>query len=113
MDEEHFRARLLAREAELEAVASTGDEAAATVELEQTRVGRLSRMDAMQGQAMAQATAARRGQELSRIGAALARIEAGAYGDCAVCGEPIPLARLEFDAAAVVCVGCAEQRATV
>ena len=67
-------------------------------------------MDALQGQAMAQATQARRRLELTRIGAALERIEAGEYGYCANCGEDLPVARLEIDPTAVVCVACAEAR---
>ncbi|MCB1747316.1 MAG: TraR/DksA C4-type zinc finger protein [Gammaproteobacteria bacterium] len=108
MDQTKQRARLIARRTDIEAVANEARAAGATVELDQTRVGRLSRMDAMQGQAMAKATGARRALELERIAAALARIDAGEYGDCQACGEPIAPARLEFDPAAVVCIHCAE-----
>lgn len=109
MDTDYYRTLLLARRAELEAVREQGDAAAATVELDQTRVGRLSRMDALQDQAMARATASRRELELTRIGAALARIEDGEFGDCIKCGEPIPAARLAIDPAILVCVACAER----
>ena len=109
MDTDHFRDLLLARRDELEAVREQGDAAAATVELDQTRVGRLSRVEALQDQAMARATAARRELELTRIDSALARLEGGEFGDCIRCGEPIPPARLEFDPATLVCVACAER----
>ena len=46
-----FRAALLARLAELEGIADTAAQAADTVELDQSRVGRLSRMDAKIGRA--------------------------------------------------------------
>ena len=49
-------------------------ESRATVMLDQQSVGRLSRMDALQGQAMAQAGEDRRQLLLRRIEAALARI---------------------------------------
>ena len=68
------RERLLKLKAELEAVAESGDESAAIVELDQAKVGRLSRMDAMQAQAMAKASAERREQMLRRIEAALVRV---------------------------------------
>ena len=101
------RERLLQLKAELEAVAASGDESAAIVELDQTKVGRLSRMDAMQAQAMAKASAVRREQMLRRIDAALVRLENGAYGTCEECGEPINPKRLEFDPTATLCIGCA------
>ncbi len=70
-------------------------------------MGRLTRMDAIQVQAMAEETARRRDLELGRIEAALKRIEDGEYGECAGCGEAIAPKRLENDPAAAVCVACA------
>lgn len=101
------RERLLQLKAELEAVAEAGDESAAIVELDQTKVGRLSRMDAMQAQAMAKASAERREQMLRRIDAALVRVEHDEYGICQECGEPINPKRLEFDPTATLCIDCA------
>ncbi len=98
---------LLERQAELKAL----DEEAAgwsdTVELDQQSVGRLSRMDALQQQEMAQAEARRRTSDLARIDVALKRIEADEYGWCAECGDPIAYKRLEIDPAAALCIGCA------
>jgi len=82
----------------------------AVVELDQTRTGRLSRMDALQLQAMARAGRGRAAQELRRIDAALARIEAGTYGACVDCEEPIGTARLEAQPAAPCCLPCATAR---
>ena len=76
------------------------------VELDQSRVGRLSRMDALQGQAMALETERRRTAELARIEAALKRIEAGDYGYCLTCGDPIPTKRLDLDPSVATCVDC-------
>lgn len=70
-------------------------------------MGRLSRMDAMQIQAMAEETARRRDLELHRIGAALERIEEEEYGLCVSCGQAIPPKRLENDPATPTCVDCA------
>ena len=67
---------------ELRTACETGDEAEEVVELDQTRMGRLSRMDAMQAQAMSVETGRRRRQDLIEIEAALVRISEGDYGDC-------------------------------
>ena len=55
-----FRARIIARLAEIDQEDARGREGQATVELDQQAVGRLSRQDALQSQAMARATHARR-----------------------------------------------------
>lgn len=83
--------------------------AAGAVELDQTCMGRLSRMDALQRQAMSQEQERRRGIELQRIDAALRRIEAGDYGDCLRCEEPIGIQRLEADPANPLCIRCASE----
>lgn len=44
---------------------------------------------------------------LSEIDRAFERIEAGTYGVCERCGQPIPDARLEARPAAARCVDCA------
>ncbi|MGF1503301.1 MAG: TraR/DksA family transcriptional regulator [Paracoccaceae bacterium] len=79
----------------------------APVELDQTSVGRLSRMDALQVQAMAEAQSRRRVAEKARIRAALARMSEDEFGWCQDCGEAIGTARLELDPAAPFCVDCA------
>lgn len=82
---------------------------AGVVELDQAKVGRLSRMDAMQAQAMAQASAGRREQMLRRIDAALIRIDNDDYGNCQECDEPINPKRLEFDPTVTLCITCASK----
>lgn len=102
-----WRDRLLALRAELQSIAETGDESAAVVELDQSKVGRLSRMDAMQAQAMAKASGQRRGAALLRITAALKRLDDDDFGLCLDCDEPINPKRLEFDPTATLCIDCA------
>ncbi|MFO7686571.1 MAG: TraR/DksA C4-type zinc finger protein [Desulfobacterales bacterium] len=78
------------------------------LELDQSRVGRLSRMDAMQQQAMTQATARLSAMEEQRIRTALKRMTSGAYGYCMHCEEEIAEGRLRADPGAVTCITCAK-----
>jgi DnaK suppressor protein len=107
---ENFRQKLLQLQSELSALQETGDAAARVVELDQTSVGRLSRMDALQGQAMSKERGRRRTLELQKIAAALRRIESGEYGYCLACDEPIAPQRLSLDPAATLCIDCASAR---
>jgi DnaK suppressor protein len=102
-----FRAALQAEREALLAEQGSGAGERAIVTLDQQSVGRLSRMDAMQRQAMAQATARRRQARASRIEAALGRIEDGEFGYCQDCGEEIGSRRLELDPTLPTCVSCA------
>ncbi len=77
------------------------------MELDQSAVGRLSRMDAIQVQAMQLETERRRGIELQRIDAALKRIDSDDFGYCLVCDEAIQPKRLENDPTAPTCIDCA------
>jgi len=86
-----------------------GEESARTVELDQSRVGRLSRMDALQGQAISRQAGRRRLQLQRRIDLALARLEHGDYGDCLECGRGIGAGRLGIDPASELCIECAAQ----
>lgn len=101
--------RLVAMREALESVAATGNASAGIVQLDQTKVGRLSRMDALQAQAMAQASGERRVAQLREIDAALRRIDDGSYGDCQDCQEPIDPRRLEADPTARLCIDCASK----
>ena len=105
-----FRSQLLASLAALTREDDLGRDGQRTVELDQQSVGRLSRMDALQQQAMARATQTRRGQARHRIEAALARIDDGEFGFCSECGDEIPLRRLELDPTVPTCVSCASGR---
>ena len=107
-----FKNRLLQQQQELLDLEETGDEAAKTVELDQTRVGRLSRMDALQGQAMSLEMKRRRQIELQKITAALRRIDEDEYGYCLICDEAIAIKRLEINPATTHCINCAEKAET-
>ena len=103
-----LKSLLLKQKAELHEADQTGEAAEEIVELDQTRVGRLSRMDALQAQAMSLETGRRRRQYLQDIGAALERINNNEYGECFECAEFIKPARLAADPTATLCIGCAE-----
>ncbi|MCK4711785.1 MAG: TraR/DksA family transcriptional regulator [Marinosulfonomonas sp.] len=104
---DYFRSLLDALRDTLLAQDSIAQDSQKTVELDQQSVGRLSRMDALQQQAMAKATQVRRSQQVLRIDAAFARMEDAEYGYCTDCGEDIPLKRLELDPTVPTCVTCA------
>jgi DnaK suppressor protein len=108
INEAEARERLLALKDELETLSRISEDARATVELDQQSVGRLSRMDALQGQAMAQASERQRRLDLQKIEAALNRLDEGEYGYCLDCGDEIAGKRLEIDPAAALCVSCAK-----
>jgi DnaK suppressor protein len=107
IDLSRYRALLVARRRELLGLVDSSADSRKPVELDQTRVGRLSRMDALQSQAMSLETERRRRLELQRIEASLKRLEQGTYGYCVACGEQIPLRRLEHDPTLPTCVDCA------
>ena len=104
---ETARAALLARKSEIEREQAAGESDRAPVELDQSSVGRVSRIEAVQGREMALATERRRMGELAKIEAAYRRLETGEYGYCIKCGEEIGDKRLALDPAAAMCVKCA------
>ena len=103
-----LEARLKERRVELRHLEEVTEESRRPVELDQSRVGRLTRMEALQDQAMSLETERRRQVELQRIDGALARMAEGDYGHCAHCGEAIAARRLELDPAVPICIDCAE-----
>ena len=106
-ERESFRVQLEAMLAELDSDDARGADSRKVVELDQQSVGRLSRMDALQQQAMALAGGRRREDQARRIRAALGRVADGTFGECVECGEPIPPKRLELDPTVPLCVSCA------
>ena len=101
------RTALVERLVELDRLDALSAEGRAPVTLQQDSVGRLSRIDAMQQQAMAKAEERRREAERRRIGAALDRLGEGEWGWCVNCGEEIAAGRLAGDPSIATCVNCA------
>ncbi len=109
IDYEYFRKRLEKRHATIVAGKEASRKDTAPVELDQARIGRLSRMDAMQQQAMSKAAARLTQLEFQRIKTALGRIETGEYGYCILCDEEIVEKRLRFDPSLLICIDCAQE----
>jgi DnaK suppressor protein len=76
------------------------------VELDQSRVGRLSRMDELQNQSLTRNLHEREEIRLTLVRNALSRMDEGTYGLCAACESEIPYERLLIFPEAVECGGC-------
>lgn len=107
-DRAELQQRLTERLAGLQEQAEEARDSAAPVELDQSRQGRLSRMDAMQAQAMSQAAIERLTHQIAATRRALSRIDQAEFGLCIDCAEPIKTARLLVDPGATRCIACAE-----
>ncbi|MBM64787.1 MAG: molecular chaperone DnaK [Myxococcales bacterium] len=107
-----LRQRLEALRDELRQQLSDVGDISGTVELDQARIGRLSRMDALQHQAMAKEQRRRAEERLERVLARLAEAEADDpdFGLCRDCLEPIIWARLEAIPDALFCTACQQLR---
>lgn len=108
-DEAALKTILMERLVELQQIDALSEGSRRPVELDQNSVGRLSRMDAIQQQAMAVAAQGRRHHDARRITQAFRRIETGEYGYCGTCGEPIALRRLQLDPTLAMCIECASE----
>ena len=108
MDTDHLLAKLINRAEELRSETAETRNLRKPVLLDQQSVGRLSRVDALQMQAMAVEVDRRHSSELKEIASALDRIASGEYGECRVCGKNINAARLEVIPTATECIECAD-----
>lgn len=106
-DRTRLQAQLTALRAELEGLLASTAEDADPVDLN-LPIGRLSRMDAIQQQ-MSAATRSGYERRLAQVNRALAGCDAGEYGDCKSCGDPIGVKRLTAKPEAPFCIGCQEE----
>ena len=109
MNTDRFRKLLLQQRQEILEVLDSGKRSADIVKLDQTSVGRLSRIDALQSQAMLQEASRRREQSLQKISRALRKIDAGEYGICEGCGEEIIEKRLQIYPTVDCCIECSSK----
>jgi DnaK suppressor protein len=90
----------------LERSRKTTGRAARPVELDQTSVGRLSRIDALQNQHLTKGLQVREDARYALVQEGLRRLDAGEFGLCAGCGEPIPFERLLVFPETLRCAPC-------
>ena len=93
--------------AEIQTGIAKAKNGSAPVELDQSAVGRVSRIDAIQQQKMVSAGLARLERRLAQVKSALLRIDADGFGECSQCEEPISIERLRVSPEALLCVNCA------
>lgn len=105
---DELRELLLRALARLQQSMELTDDAARPVELDQSSVGRLSRMDSLQNQALSSNLQDRERARLAGLLSALERLEEGTYGTCTECGDPIQYGRLLVVPEARTCAGCAD-----
>ena len=103
---EELHADLLALRENLRGARDATGQAAETVHLDQSAVGRVSRIDAIQHQAMAQEQLRRNELRLKQVAVALDAFRDDDYGWCRKCGEPVGYPRLKARPETVVCVPC-------
>ncbi|MGV6853306.1 MAG: TraR/DksA family transcriptional regulator [bacterium] len=109
LDSRIYQKLLLQQKLEISDALNVPVKSSDTVILDQSCTGRLSRMDAMQQQAMAIALEQRQPLQLRKIEEALLRIQQKEYGLCLRCQEPISSGRLNFDPTVTLCIECASQ----
>jgi len=107
---DQFFEKLKTLQGELQAQYSAGRKSTDTVVLDQSMVGRLSRMDALQQQSMAQSTQRHVEQRLIGVNLALAKFDSGDYGYCESCGGDIDPQRLTAQPEASCCFACQSQQ---
>ena len=94
---------------ELERGLRASASSAKPVVLDQSSVGRLSRMDAMQQQAMAKATRQKAELRLAQCKSALSAFDRDEYGLCRKCEEPIGYPRLKARPESPYCLECQDE----
>jgi len=107
LDTAYFKQKLLELQQQTKAELQAAENAAAPVALDQTTVGRLSRIDAIQQQQMVKEGQRRREALFVQIEKALERIKSGDYGYCANCDEEISFGRLDLNPVVQSCIKCA------
>ena len=97
--------KLMALKSELELFLAGSTASSQAVDLDQP-IGRLSRMDALQQQAMAKANREGHKLRLVLIESALSAIKTGHYGECRRCEEPIGFSRMNIRPETPFCLNC-------
>jgi len=107
-EQRELHALLLELKIELENLLIDSSASSKAVDLDQP-IGRLSRMDALQQQAMAKANRAGHQRRLTLVDAALIAIKTDRYGECRRCEEPIGFSRLQVRPESPFCLDCQKE----
>ena len=102
---EHIGATLV----ELAKQIDLASQSSETVELDQALAGRVSRIDAIQQQKMAEASLIRAEREEKQLKNVLSRLDDISFGECEECGEAIGIKRLMVKPESIYCITCQEE----
>lgn len=105
---ESFRERLEMERAASEAAMVRSADDLRPIEASGSSIGRVTRIDAIQMQAMSQLSRSQLELRVQMIQNALAAVAEGTYGTCRGCNGPIALRRLEAIPEAPFCIACQE-----
>ena len=108
--QEELRTDLLYLQEELARALDQATDSSQTVDLDQQAYGRVSRIDAIQQQHMAQATKTQSQRLLVAVMQALNRMDSGDYGYCLQCDERIGFLRLKAKPESLFCLKCQSER---
>lgn len=106
---EQIREKIVSRLKELEGQLTLTQESAKTVELDQALAGRVSRIDAIQQQKLAQAGLSRAKSKFEQLSKTLLQLDSEDFGYCEECGEEIKFARLLIKPESRYCIECQSQ----
>ena len=106
---QELRSLLQSNKTKLEQQLLDAESATGVVTLDQSTVGRVSRVDAMLQQSMAVSTRAKAEATLRKVLTALKRMDGEDFGYCSQCDEPIQFNRLKVQPQASHCLKCQDQ----
>lgn len=105
-DKKELEQLILNQIADLEKQLNLSEHSSQTVELDQTLAGRVSRIDAIQQQKMAESSNIRDKKTLLELKSALEKLPNDDWGICQECDEPISIARLKIKPESIYCIRC-------
>lgn len=107
-DKQAFRDAVQQRLEDLAVLLGSESNDGSAIELDQTRVGRLARMEAMQHHAIAQVQHERAKAQRLALERLLSRVNDDDFGECYYCGEDIGVGRMLVRPESMKCITCAE-----
>ncbi len=108
-NKQSLKSLLVQMHRDLEEQLSLSEAAIGIVTLDQTTIGRITRMDAMQQQSMAAFTREKAALRLRKVTLALHNMDHDEYGYCKKCDELIALPRLLAQPEANLCLSCQDR----